>query len=86
MRAIGNYILVEEIIENEIKTKGGLLLNEKTREDLRYRKGKIVHLGHLITFLEEGEVVVFDKAAGTPTDVDEKLYLVITARDVVAVV
>ena len=37
MKAIGNYIIVEEILENIVKTDGGLELAEKHRDDSRYR-------------------------------------------------
>ena len=44
MKAIGKYIVIEEIKEDIKKTDGGLLLAESHREDIRYRKGKVISL------------------------------------------
>lgn len=85
MRAIGQYIIIDEIPEEVKKTSGGLLLNEKSREDLRFRKGTIISLGEMIDILKVGEVVLFDKAAGSSIDANDNEYKVITLRDVVAV-
>ena len=86
MRAIGTYIIIDELPEEVKKTSGGLLLNEQTREDLRYRKGKIISLGESISVLNEGEVILYDKASGTGIDAGDKEYKVIMLRDVIAVV
>ena len=86
MRAVGHYIIIEEHPEEVKKTQGGLLLNEKVREDIRYRKGDIISLGGSIDFLEVGETILFDRASGHNTDIGAKVYKVITARDVVAVI
>ena len=85
MRAVGHFIIIEEFPEEVKETKGGLILNEKVREDIRYRKGKIISLGESIDFLKEGEAIMFDRSAGHKTDVLDKEYKVITVRDVVAV-
>ena len=45
MKAIGNYIILKEIVENIVKIDGGLELAEKHREDIRYRKGTIISSG-----------------------------------------
>ena len=42
MKAIGKYIVIEPLKDKDTKTKGGLLLAESQREDVRYRKAKIV--------------------------------------------
>ena len=38
MRAIGNNLIIKKIGESNQKTKGGLLIIEKDREDIRYKK------------------------------------------------
>ena len=48
MRAIGNYLVIEEIKEKATKTKGGLLLTDKIKEDIRYRQGVVKSVGDLI--------------------------------------
>ena len=41
MKAIGNFIVIDEINEPLTKTAGGLELTDKLKEDIRYRKGKL---------------------------------------------
>ena len=38
MRAIGNNLVIKKIEESNQSTKGGLLLTEKQREDVRFQK------------------------------------------------
>ena len=42
MKAIGNNIIITPEKVKTDKTKGGLLIIEKDREDIRYRKAEIV--------------------------------------------
>ena len=83
MKAIGNYIIVEELHETLTKTKGGLELTEKLKEDIRYRKGKIISSGPEI--LKEGQEVLFDRVAGFPAEFGDNIFKVISIRDVVAI-
>ena len=45
MRAIGKYIAIKPIKEVNTKTKGGLILAESQREDVRYRQAEVVVVG-----------------------------------------
>ena len=45
MKAIGKNIVIKAIKENGTTTKGGLLLAETHREDIRYRKGEVIETG-----------------------------------------
>jgi len=83
MEAIGNYIVLEEIVEAATKTQGGLELAEKHREDIRYRKANIISSGPDI--LKKGQTVLFDRIAGYPVEHENNIYKVINVRDVVAV-
>ncbi len=83
MKAIGNYIILKEIVENIVKTDGGLELAEKHREDIRYRKGTIISSGP--DMLKKNDQIVFDKVAGHDIEDDKNIYKVITLRDVVAI-
>ena len=84
MKAIGNYIIVEELHETLTKTKGGLELTEKLKEDIRYRKGKIISSGPEI--LKENQIIMFDRVAGFPAEYNNKIYKVINLRDVIAII
>jgi co-chaperonin GroES (HSP10) len=83
MEAIGNYIVLEEILEASTRTQGGLELAEKHREDIRYRKANIISSGPDI--LKKGQTVLFDRIAGYPVEHENNIYKVINVRDVVAI-
>ena len=38
MKAVGKYIVIDPIKETDTTTKGGLILAENQREDIRYRR------------------------------------------------
>ncbi len=84
MKAIGNYIVIEELHEATTKTEGGLELGEKHREDIRYRQGKVISSGPDI--LESNQLIMFDRVAGFSIEYDKKIYKVISLRDVIAVI
>ena len=42
MKAVGIFIVVEEIKEKPTKTKGGLLLTDKIKEDIIYVTRKLL--------------------------------------------
>ncbi len=54
MRAIGKYIVIDPIKENDTVTKGGLILAEKQREDIRYRKAIVVQVGEDVIAINNG--------------------------------
>jgi len=83
MEAIGNYVVLEEVLEASTKTQGGLELAEKHREDIRYRKANIISSGPNV--LKKGQTVLFDRVAGYPVEHDNNIYKVINLRDIVAI-
>tara|TARA_R110002072_G_scaffold110527_3_gene238310 strand:+ start:215 stop:475 length:261 start_codon:yes stop_codon:yes gene_type:complete len=85
MRAIGIFLVIEEIKEKPTKTKGGLLLTDKIKEDIRYRKGIIKSAGDLVKGVKAGDTIYYDKHAGFNIELDDKVLLVIKQQDVVIV-
>ena len=85
MRAVGKYIVIEPIKEVDVQTKGGLILAEKQREDVRYRRAKVVEPGSDVTLLKTGDEVYYDKAAGFNIEIKKEQYKVIKEQDVVIV-
>jgi len=83
MEAIGNYVVLEEVLEASTKTQGGLELAEKHREDIRYRKANIISSGPDV--LKKGQTVLFDRVAGYPVEHGNNIYKVINLRDIVAI-
>ena len=85
MKAIGRNLIIKIIKETTTKTKGGLILNEKSREDIRYRKATIVSVGEEVVGVNKEDTIYFDRHAGHGIEIsDEKLH-VIKNQDVVVV-
>jgi|TARA_R100000482_G_scaffold44819_1_gene15688 chaperonin GroES len=85
MKAIGIYLVVKEIKEKPSKTKGGLLLTDKLKEDIRYRKGVVKSVGDLVKGVKTSDNIFYDKHAGFNIELDGDIYLVIKQQDVVIV-
>tara|TARA_Y100000310_G_C20588772_1_gene766847 strand:+ start:370 stop:630 length:261 start_codon:yes stop_codon:yes gene_type:complete len=85
MKAIGKYIVINPIKETQTTTKGGLILGENNREDIRYREGEVVVVGTDVVGVEDGDSVYYDRNAGFGIELDKKQYKVIKEFDVVIV-
>ena len=55
MKAIGRNILIQPEKQGTEKTKGGLLLAEQQRVDIRYQKGLVVSVGDVEFLVGSGE-------------------------------
>jgi len=86
MKAIGKYIVIDPVKETHTKTEGGLILAEKQREDVRYRKAKIVTVGSDVKALKKGNEIYYDKAAGFKIKKNKKEYKVIKEFDGVVII
>jgi len=86
MKAIGKYIVIKPIKEVDTKTKGGLILAENQREDIRYRRAKVVEPGSEVEVLKKGDEVYYDKASGFNIELEKEQYKVIKEFDVVIVI
>ena len=85
MKAVGNYLVIEEVKQKPIKTKGGLLLTDKIKEDIRYRQGVVKSVGSLVQGVKANDNIYYDKHAGFNVEIDENIFLVIKQQDVVIV-
>ena len=85
MKAVGKYIVIKPIKEVDVKTKGGLILAEKQREDVRYRKAKVIEPGSEVSVLKKDDKVYYDKAAGFNIEINKEEYKVIKEHDVVVI-
>ena len=84
MKAINNYLVVENIKEG-MKEVGGLLLTEELDSDNRYLKAKVISTGNLVEGLKDGDTIYYDKHAGHDISWKDTLYRVIRDGDVVLV-
>ena len=85
MKAIGKNLIIRKVKEGATKTKGGLLLAETHKEDIRYIEATIVSVGEEIVGLKENDRIYFDRHAGHKIEVNKDTYHVIKANDVVVV-
>ena len=85
MRAVGKYIVIDPIKEVDMTTKGGLILAEKQREDIRYRRAKVIEPGSDVEVLKKDDEVYYDKASGFNIEINKDEYKVIKEQDVVII-
>jgi len=85
MKAIGKYIVIYPIKEVDTTTKGGLILAEKQREDIRYRRAKVIEPGSEVKVLKKDDEIYYDKASGFNIEIDKNEYKVIKENDVVVI-
>mgnify|MGYP003127665169 FL=1 len=85
MKAVGKYLVIEPIKETDVTTKGGLILSEKQREDVRYRRARVLEPGSEVSVLKKGDEVYYDKAAGFNIEINKEQYKIIKEFDVVVI-
>ena len=85
MKAIGNNIIITPVKVTGDKTKGGLLLAENQRDDIRYVEANVLSVGEQVEGLKEKDKVFFDRHAGHKIEINKQTYHVIKAQDVVVV-
>ena len=85
MKAINDYVIVEESKLGTKKSEFGLEFAETLDDESRYRKGKIVDPGRFSELLEEGMIVLYDKKAGNGSpDLPERCKVMLI-RDIAVV-
>ena len=84
MKAVNHYLVID-MIKEEPKKVGGLILTEQTDVDNRYLKAKVVSTGNNVEGIEEGDVIYYDKHAGHGIQHKNKFYGVIKQMDVVLI-
>ena len=84
MRAINYYVVIKKI-KQEPKKIAGLIISDKIDEDNRYIKAEIMSVGNLVEVVKSGDIIHFDRHAGHGIAWNDKLYHVITVKDIVLV-
>ena len=85
MKAVGKCLIIEKIKEGTTKTKGGLLLAENQREDIRYLQAKVLSIGDEVVGIKEDDMIFYDRHAGHKIEIDKDIYHLIRLGDVVVV-
>ena len=84
MKAVNNYIIVENLKEGPKKV-AGLILTEDVDSDNRYIKAKVISTGNLVEGIKDNNIVYYDKHAGHGVQYKDILYQVIRSGDVVLI-
>jgi co-chaperonin GroES (HSP10) len=85
MRAINNYILVEEVNRQE-KTESGILLSGADKENFRYKFGRVLNVGEEVgQVVSKDDEIFFDKSRSFKMMHDGKQITVIRLPDVIGV-
>lgn len=91
LKPLGDRVVVKRI-EEEAKTKGGIVLPDTAKE--KPQKGKVIAVGSGRTLdngtkvaleVKEGDTVVFAKYGGTEIEIDGEEYIILSERDLLAV-
>ena len=93
LKPLADHIIVEAVVKEE-KTSSGIYLPDtaakekpQTGKVIAVGKGKVLDNGARVEpEVKVGEVVVFAKYSGTEVKVDEKEYLILSERDILAVI
>ena len=84
MKAVNHYIIID-LIKNEPKKVGGLILTDEINEDNRYLKAKVISIGNIVEGIKEDDIIYYDKHAGHGIQHKDKFYGVIKQQDVVLI-
>ena len=85
MKAIGKNIIIKRVKEGTTKTKGGLLLAEAHKEDVRYLEAIVLNIGDEVVGVKVDDTIFYDRHAGHSIEISKNTYQVIKAQDVVVV-
>jgi len=86
MIAVGKNIIIKDTQEKTTKTKGGLILAEKQREDIRYQEAEVLIPGSDVTLLKKGDKIFYDKHAALNVDIEGKVFKIIKEKDIVIII
>lgn len=83
MEAVGKCLIIQKIKEGTTTTKGGLMLAENQREDIRYIEAKVISVGEEVVGITKDDSIFYDRHAGHRIEIDKEIYFVIRLGDVV---
>ena len=85
LKPINNKIIIE-LIEKENKTKSGIIVNNYSNE--KQAMGKIISISEDINSedLKIDKKIIFDKYSGTDINFEEKDYIIIDVKDILAII
>jgi chaperonin GroES len=91
LKPLGERVVLK-LVEQEEKTKGGILLPDSAKEKpqkgevLAVGTGKVLESGEKIPLdVKVGDKVIFARYSGTEVKVEGEEYLIVSERDILAV-
>ncbi len=92
IKPLGDRVVVKPIEEEEV-TKSGIVLPDTAKEKpqkgevLAVGAGKLLENGERVPLeVKEGDIVVFAKYGGTEIELDGEEYVILSERDLLAVI
>jgi chaperonin GroES len=92
LKPLGDRVVLK-LVEQEEKTRGGILLPDTAKEKpqkgavLAVGSGKMLDSGEKIPLdVQVGDKVIFGRYSGTEIKVEGEEYLIVSERDILAVV
>ncbi len=86
IQPLDDRVLVE-VLEEEEKTQGGIIIPDTAKE--KPRMGKVVEVGtdeDLKNLIKAGEKIIFAKYGGEEIKIDGQEYIILSRNDILAVV
>ncbi|MEA4855922.1 co-chaperone GroES [Solidesulfovibrio sp.] len=92
LKPLGDRVLVKRLEQEEV-TKGGIIIPDSAKE--KPMKGEVIAVGpgklgedgkHMKMHVEKGDLVLFNKYAGTEIKLDDEDFLVMREDDILAVI
>lgn len=85
MRAVNDFLIVEPIVE-EVKSASGLVYDAKSKDELRYIKGKVLSVADEASFgFSVGDTILYDKVRAYEARIEDTMRTIIRRVDVVLV-
>lgn len=92
IKPLGDRVVIK-VLEKEEKTKSGILLPDTAKEKpqegqiVAVGTGKVLENGQRVALeVKEGDKVIYSKYAGTEVKLDGQDYLILSERDILAIV
>ena len=85
MRAVGRNLIIEKTKAGTTTTKGGLMLAENQREDIRYIEAKVISIGSEVIGINKDDIIYYDVTQGFKIEIDRNIYQIIKTENIVVV-
>ena len=92
LKPLGERVVVQAVEREEV-TRSGIVLPDTAKE--KPQEGKVVAVGpgklldsgeHVALDIKEGDRIIYSKYSGTEFKLDDQEYLILSERDILAVV